>query len=67
MQLGFTLSEDTVLVDSAAVSGCLYLAVFADGAELVTVEGLADGDTLHPVQEAFIEAGADLQTFAIVR
>jgi carbon-monoxide dehydrogenase small subunit len=31
----------TVLVDSAAVSGCLYLAVFADGAELVTVEGLA--------------------------
>ncbi len=48
----------TVLVDSAAVSGCLYLAVFADGAELVTVEGLADGDTLHPEQEAFIEAGA---------
>jgi len=48
----------TVLVDSAAVSGCLYLAVFADGAELVTVEGLADGNTLHPVQEAFIEAGA---------
>ena len=40
------------------MSGCLYLAVFADGAELVTVEGLADGDTLHPVQEAFIEAGA---------
>ena len=48
----------TVLVDSQAVSGCLYLAVFADGTELVTVEGLADGDTLHPVQEAFIEAGA---------
>jgi carbon-monoxide dehydrogenase small subunit len=48
----------TVLVDNAAVSSCLYLAVFADGAEVVTVEGLADGDTLHPVQEAFIEAGA---------
>jgi hypothetical protein len=47
-----------VLVDSEAVSGCLYLAVFADGTELVTVEGLADGDTLHPVQEAFIEARA---------
>jgi carbon-monoxide dehydrogenase small subunit len=45
-------------VDGEAVSGCLYLAVFADGAELFTIEGLADGDTLHPVQEAFIEAGA---------
>ena len=48
----------TVLVNGAAVSGCLYLAAFADGAEIVTVEGLADGDNLHPVQEAFIEAGA---------
>jgi carbon-monoxide dehydrogenase small subunit len=48
----------TVVVNGDAVSGCLYLAVFADGAEIVTVEGLADGDVLHPVQEAFIEAGA---------
>ena len=40
------------------MSGCLYLAVFADGAELITVEGHADGDTLYPVQEAFIKAGA---------
>jgi aerobic carbon-monoxide dehydrogenase small subunit len=48
----------TVLVNKQAVSGCLYLAAFADGAEVSTVEHLADGDKLSPVQEAFIEAGA---------
>jgi len=48
----------TVLVDRIAVSGCLYLAAFADGAEISTVEGLAAGATLSPVQQAFIEAGA---------
>ena len=48
----------TVLVDGAAVSSCLYLAVFADGAEIVTVEHLAADGQLDPVQKAFIEAGA---------
>jgi carbon-monoxide dehydrogenase small subunit len=48
----------TVLVDGEAVSSCLYLAAFADGAEIVTVEHLASGGRLDPVQEAFIEAGA---------
>jgi carbon-monoxide dehydrogenase small subunit len=48
----------TVLVNGTAVSGCLYLATFVDGAEVTTVESLADGDSLSPVQEAFIEAGA---------
>src|SRR5256884_2183429 len=48
----------TVLVDGEAVSSCLYLAVFADGAEIVTVEHLAADGRLDPVQEAFIEAGA---------
>src|SRR5262249_54814592 len=48
----------TVIVDGRAVSGCLFLAVFADGARLETVEGLANGTELDPVQEAFIEAGA---------
>jgi carbon-monoxide dehydrogenase small subunit len=48
----------TVLVNGTAVSGCLYLAAFIDGAEVRTVESLADGDVLSPVQEAFIEAGA---------
>jgi aerobic carbon-monoxide dehydrogenase small subunit len=48
----------TVVVDGDAVSGCLYLACFADGAAVATVEGLGSGDKLDPVQEAFIEAGA---------
>ena len=48
----------TVLVDGTAVSGCLYLAAFADGTELVTVEGLAQDGVLHPVQQAFVDKGA---------
>ena len=48
----------TVIVDGKAVSGCLYLAIFLDGTEVRTIEGMADGDTLSPEQEAFIEAGA---------
>jgi carbon-monoxide dehydrogenase small subunit len=48
----------TVIVNGEAVSGCLYLACFADGATVDTVERLAAGDKLDPVQEAFIEAGA---------
>jgi carbon-monoxide dehydrogenase small subunit len=48
----------TVLVDGRAVSSCLYLAAFVDGAEVVTVEHLGADGKLDPVQEAFIEAGA---------
>lgn len=48
----------TVLVDGKPVSGCLYLAVFLDGAEVVTVEHLAEPGKLDAVQEAFIECGA---------
>jgi len=48
----------TVLVDGKPVSGCLYLAVFLDGADVVTVENLAEPGTLDPVQDAFIECGA---------
>jgi carbon-monoxide dehydrogenase small subunit len=43
----------TILLDGSSVRSCLVFAVQADGAELTTVEGLADGDALHPVQEAF--------------
>ena len=48
----------TVLVDGLAVSACTYLAVEADGCAVLTVEGLAEGDTLHPIQRAFVDAGA---------
>ena len=48
----------TVLVDGRPVSGCLYLAVFADGTEIVTVEHLGSANALDAVQEAFIECGA---------
>jgi len=44
----------TVLVDGTAVSGCLYLAAFVDGTTVVTVEGLANQGTLHPIQQAFV-------------
>ncbi len=47
----------TVLVNGTAVSGCLYLAAFADGAEVRTIEHSPEGK-LDPVQEAFIECGA---------
>ena len=44
----------TVIVDGTAVSGCLYLAAFIDGTTLVTIEGLSDRGTLHPIQQAFL-------------
>ena len=45
----------TVLVDGRRVNSCLSLAVSLEGADITTVKGLADGETLHPVQAAFIE------------
>jgi carbon-monoxide dehydrogenase small subunit len=48
----------TVYLDSKPISGCLQLAVFVDGRNVDTIEGLGDGDKLDPIQEAFIEAGA---------
>ena len=48
----------TVLVDGRRVNACLTLAVSVDGASVTTIEGLAGGDTLHPVQAAFIEHDA---------
>jgi carbon-monoxide dehydrogenase small subunit len=48
----------SVLLDGTLVCACLVLAAQADGHEVTTVEGLADGDVLHAVQQAFVDAGA---------
>ena len=48
----------TVLIDGQRINSCLVLAVSRDGADIVTVEGLADHETLHPMQEAFVEHDA---------
>jgi carbon-monoxide dehydrogenase small subunit len=48
----------TVLLDGKPVNSCLVLAVQVDGREITTIEGLSDGHTLHPLQEAFVETGA---------
>ena len=48
----------TILIDGRRANSCLALAVAHDGAELTTVEGLASGGTLHPVQAAFVEKDA---------
>jgi carbon-monoxide dehydrogenase small subunit len=45
----------TIILDDVAVRACLMFAVQADGRKIRTVEGLADGDTLHPIQQAFID------------
>lgn len=48
----------TVMVDGRRVNSCLMLAVMQQGKRITTIEGLAQGDTLHPMQEAFIEHDA---------
>src|SRR3954465_3051976 len=48
----------TVLVDGRRINSCLTLAVMKDGAEVTTIEGLAEGDALHALQEAFVEHDA---------
>jgi xanthine dehydrogenase YagT iron-sulfur-binding subunit len=48
----------TVILDGRRVNACLALALSCDGADVLTIEGLADGQVLHPVQAAFIEHDA---------
>jgi len=47
----------TVIMDGKTVNSCLVLAPEADGKEIITIEGLAQGDKLHPIQKAFMEQG----------
>jgi aerobic carbon-monoxide dehydrogenase small subunit len=48
----------TVLLDGRPALSCILLAVQADGRKITTIEGLASGERLHPLQEAFVEEGA---------
>ena len=48
----------TVLLDGKRVNSCLTLAIMKDGAEVTTIEGIAQGDALHPLQQAFIDCDA---------
>jgi carbon-monoxide dehydrogenase small subunit len=47
----------TVLLDGRTVNSCLVLATEADGKQITTIEGLADGDKLHSIQQAFVDHG----------
>jgi carbon-monoxide dehydrogenase small subunit len=47
-----------VLIDGQALNACTTLAVKYEGKEIVTIEGIADGPKLHPIQESFVEKGA---------
>jgi len=48
----------TVIMEGKAVKSCLLLALVAEGKRIITVEGLSNGKTLHPIQKAFVEFGA---------
>jgi carbon-monoxide dehydrogenase small subunit len=48
----------TVIVNGKVVTSCLVLAVEIDGANITTIEGMQNGDELHPIQQAFVDSGA---------
>jgi carbon-monoxide dehydrogenase small subunit len=47
----------TVIVDGKTVNACLILAIEVEGSQITTIEGLADGERLHPIQQAFVDIG----------
>jgi carbon-monoxide dehydrogenase small subunit len=48
----------TIIYNGKPINSCVTMAADANGAEITTIEGIADGDKLHPVQQAFIDTGA---------
>lgn len=48
----------TIIMDGETVNSCMLLAAQADGSDIITIEGLSDGASLHPIQKSFIEKGA---------
>lgn len=48
----------TVILNGKAVNSCLTLALEAEGSQVLTIEGLAQGNSLHPIQKAYVEVGA---------
>lgn len=48
----------TVLIDGTPIDSCIYMAVWADGKEIITIEGVAQGGSLSKVQQAFVDEGA---------
>ncbi len=48
----------TIIMNGKTVNSCMVLAFQADGSEILTIEGMGDGEELHPIQEAFIRQGA---------
>ena len=50
----------TVIVNGKAINSCLMLASSAHEKNVITIEGISDKDTLHPIQEAFMETGAEI-------
>ncbi len=48
----------TVILNGRAVNSCLVLAIQANGSEITTIEGIANGPNLHPIQQAFVDYGA---------
>ena len=57
----------TIMMDGKPVASCLVLAMDAQGKEILTIEGLSEGEKLHPIQEAFLKHGWDSMRISVPR